>query len=358
MVKKTIAVLLGDGIGPEVTREAVKILQTIAKRFNHQFCYEYGLIGGVAIARHGHPLPEETKTLCRNSDAILFGAVGDPRYDQSPDASLRPEQGLLELRKSLGLFANLRPIKSYPALYKSSPLQPSRLKGVDFIFYRELSSGIYFGEKKKTKEMASDLCLYTREEIRRITVMAFEAARHRSGSLCLIDKANVLATSRLWREVVQAEAVKFPDVKFTCLYVDHAAMQLILNPAQFDVILTDNLFGDILSDEASVIAGSIGLLPSASIGTGVSLFEPVHGSFPQAAGKNIANPGAAILSAAMLLDHAFHLPVEAALVTKAVEDSIAAGLLTKDLDQHAGISTSEAGDAIAKMVLEEEMDSV
>ncbi|MFI5150302.1 MAG: 3-isopropylmalate dehydrogenase [Bacteroidia bacterium] len=358
MVKKTIAVLEGDGIGPEVTREAIKVLNAVSQRFNHEFRFIYGLIGGAALEKQGIPLPPETIALCRTADSVLFGAVGDARYDQLPDASKRPEQGLLELRKKLGLFANLRPIRSYPALYDRSPLKNDRLKGVDFIFFRELSSGIYFGEKSLTKDSASDICLYTRAEIKRITIMALEAARNRNRQLCLIDKANVLATSRLWRDVLQEQAVRFPEVKLQYLYVDHAAMQLILNPAQFDVILTDNLFGDILSDEASVLAGSLGLLPSASIGKGVSLFEPIHGSYPQAAGKNIANPVGAILSAGMMLEYAFGLTVEAALVTNAVNETLSAGILTPDLDPVHGISTSAAGDVIARIVMEETMHHV
>src|SRR6059058_1650689 len=311
-MEKQIAIIEGDGIGPEVTRQAVKTLNAIADRFNHRFHYTYCLMGAVAIDTTGSPLPDVTIETCLNSDAILFGAIGHPKYDNDPAAKIRPEQGLLKLRKSLQLFANIRPISTYSSLNYLSPLRSKNIEGVDFVIFRELTGGIYFG-KKETDEQgtrASDLCVYSRSEIERIAHLAFQSAQKRRRKLTLVDKANVLETSRLWRKVVQEIAKEYADVSVDFLFVDNAAMQIILNPKQFDVILTENMFGDILSDEASVITGSLGLLPSASIGNGVALFEPIHGSYPQAAGKDIANPLGCILSAAMLLDH-FGLAKEA-----------------------------------------------
>jgi len=357
-MKKKIALLPGDGIGPEVSAEAVKVLNAIANRFNHQFVFENGLIGAVAIDSCGEPFPEATEKLCRSSDAILFGAVGHPRFDTDPTLKVRPEQGLLKMRKNLGLFANLRPVKSYPSLFSRSPLKPEFLKGVDLVIFRELTGGIYFGEKTQTKEKASDTCTYQKDEISRIAHLAYETASRRERKLTLVDKANVLATSRLWREVVSEISLSYPEVSTSYLFVDNAAMQLILNPRKFDVILTENMFGDILSDEASVLAGSLGLLPSASIGTGVSLYEPVHGSWPEAAGKNIANPIGAILSASMMLEHAFSLHVESALVNRAVEDAIQSGMVTKDIDPLSGFSTTATGDFIASYILHEAMQTV
>ena len=332
-MEKIIAVINGDGIGPEVTAQSIKVLNTIAKEFGHHFNYRYCLMGADAIDKTGNPLPDETLEICRNSDAILFGAIGHPKYDNDPTATVRPEQGLLKLRKSLELFANIRPVTTYSGLHYLSPLKDSRLEGVDFVIYRELTGGIYFGKKEVDDlySRASDLCEYSRTEIERIAHLAFQAAKARRKKLTLVDKANVLETSRLWRKVVKELAVSYPSVRVDYLFVDNAAMQIILNPSQFDVILTENMFGDILSDEASVISGSLGMLPSASVGPGTALFEPIHGSYPQAAGKDIANPTGSILSTAMMLDH-FGLPDEAAAVRDAVSWTLSGKFVTKDID--------------------------
>jgi 3-isopropylmalate dehydrogenase len=350
-MEKQIAVIEGDGIGPEVTRQSVKILNAIAERFNHRFNYTYCLMGAIAIDRTGNPLPDATIEICLNSDAILFGAIGHPKYDNDPTAKVRPEQGLLKLRKSLQLFANIRPVSTYPSLSYLSPLRAKNIEGIDFIIFRELTGGIYFG-KKETDEngtRALDECIYSREEIERIAHLAFQSAQKRKKKLTLVDKANVLETSRLWRRVVQEIAGQYADVKVDFLFVDNAAMQIILNPKQFDVILTENMFGDILSDEASVITGSLGLLPSASIGSGSALFEPIHGSYPQAAGKDIANPLGSILSAAMMLDH-FELCEEAALMREAVEWTLSNGFVTKDIDSLNFYFTSTIGELISDYI--------
>lgn len=332
-MKKKITVIEGDGIGPEVTAQSIYVLDAIAKFFHHEFVYDYQLMGAVAIDKTGNPLPDETLESCLESDAILFGAIGHPKYDNDPNAKVRPEQGLLKLRKSLQLFANIRPVTTYASLLYLSPLKSKNIEEVDFVIFRELTGGIYFGDKELSEDgnKASDSCMYSREEIERVAKLAFEAAQKRKKHLTLVDKANVLETSRLWRKVVQEMAALYADVKVDYLFVDNAAMQIILNPKQFDVILTENLFGDILSDEASVITGSLGLLPSASIGKGAALFEPIHGSYPQAAGKDIANPMGSILSAAMLLDH-LDMKEEATLVRKAVEWTLKNGFVTKDID--------------------------
>jgi 3-isopropylmalate dehydrogenase len=344
---KQIAVILGDGIGPEVTSQSIKVLNAITQRFGHEFDYTYVLMGADAIDKTGSPLPVETVEVCLESDAILFGAIGHPRYDNDPTAKVRPEQGLLQLRKALQLFANIRPIQTHQALQHLSPLKASRLENVDFIVYRELTGGIYFGEKKVNEDYteASDLCTYQRSEIERIAHLAFAAAQQRKKKLTLVDKANVLETSRLWRKVVQELASGYPDVKVDYLFVDNAAMQIILNPSQFDVILTENMFGDIISDEASVISGSLGMLPSASVGPVTALFEPIHGSYPQAAGKDIANPVGSILSAAMMLDH-FGMNEEATLVREAVAWTLNAKFVTKDIDPLNYYFTSTIGDLI------------
>lgn len=354
-MKRKIAVLPGDGIGPEVTQQAIKVLKAIAKRFNHQFEFEEGLIGAIAIEKTGNPFPSETLNLCKNSDAVLFGAIGDPKYDNDPNAAIRPEQGLLAMRKALNLYANIRPITTYPSLVNASPLKAELIKGVDFIVFRELTGGIYFGEKgrNENRDTAYDVCSYSKAEIERIAKLAFEAAKERKKKVTLVDKANVLETSRLWREVVKEYAKKFPDVELELMYVDNAAMKIIQQPKHFDVILTENMFGDIITDEASVITGSIGLLPSASIGDTVALYEPIHGSYPQAAGKNIANPIAAILSAAMLLEHSFGLSVESALIVRSVKDLIDAEYLTQDLSTKNFYLTSEIGDKVALVLLNE-----
>lgn len=333
-MRKTIAVLPGDGVGPEVIEQAVNILKRIAWVYHHEFIFEYGLIGSIAIDRTGNPLPEETLKLCRQSDAILFGAIGDPKYDLDPSVKVRPEQGLLKLRKSLNLYANIRPIKVYPELISISPLKKERVKDADFIVVRELTGGIYFGQPRKRMDngnTAIDTSVYTKEEIVKITKVAFNLAKKRKGKITSVDKANVLETSRLWRETVSKIAKQYPDIVLTHMFVDNAAMQIIKRPKTFDVILTENMFGDILTDEASVISGSIGLLPSASIGENYSLYEPIHGAFNKAAGKNIANPIAAILSAAMMLKISFNLEKEAKSVESAIEKVIKQGYRTKDI---------------------------
>lgn len=350
-MKKNIAVILGDGIGPEVTHQSIKVLDAVAQQFGHEFNYTFCLMGADAIDKTGNPLPDETVEICLESDAILFGAIGHPKYDNDPSAKVRPEQGLLKLRKSLQLFANIRPVSTYPSLHHLSPLKNKQLEGVDFIIFRELTGGIYFGKKEINPEgtRASDDCVYTQDEIERIAHLAFQSAQKRRKKLTLVDKANVLETSRLWRKVVQGIAKQYADVAVDFLFVDNAAMQIILNPKQFDVILTENMFGDIISDEASVISGSLGLLPSASIGNGSALFEPIHGSYPQAAGKDIANPLGSILSMALMLDH-FNMTEEAALVRKAVEWTLAHGFVTKDIDAVNSYSTTTVGDLIRDFI--------
>ncbi len=352
-----IALLSGDGIGPEVMEQAVKALQAIEENFGHNFSYKEAVVGAIAIDKFDDPLPEKTLALCKEADAILFGAIGDPKYDNDPSAKIRPEQGLLRLRKELGLFANIRPIKTFPTLVDNSPLKKEIISGTDFTIYRELTGGIYFGEKKINDNgtVASDLCEYSQKEISRIAHLAFKAAKNRNNKLTLVDKANVLESSRLWRKVVSKIGESYPEVTLHYLFVDNAAMQLILNPSQFDVILTENMFGDILSDEGSVIGGSIGLLASASIGEDNALFEPIHGSYPQAKGGNIANPVASILSAAMLLEH-FSLYEEAMVVREAVDKSLEKGIVTPDLHAGSKYGTSHVGDFIADRIVENHDD--
>ena len=349
--KINIAVIEGDGIGPEVTRQSVKVLNTIAEQFGHEFSYQYCLLGADAIDKTGTPLPQETIDICLDSDAILFGAIGHPKYDNDPSAKVRPEQGLLGIRKALQLYANIRPITTYASLHHLSPLKTKNIEGVDFIIFRELTGGIYFGKKEINEEqtVASDDCVYTKEEIERITHLAFQSAQKRNKKLTLVDKANVLETSRLWRKVVKDLAPQYADVALDFLFVDNAAMQIILNPKQFDVILTENMFGDIISDEASVISGSLGLLPSASIGYKTALFEPIHGSYPQAAGKDIANPIGSILSSAMLLDY-FGLTEEATLIRTAVEWTLQNKFVTKDIEPINFYFTSTIGEMISDYI--------
>jgi 3-isopropylmalate dehydrogenase len=350
-MKKKIAVILGDGIGPEVTEQSIKVLNIIAKQFKHDFSYEHALMGAIAIDKTGNPLPDETIKICLASDAILFGAIGDPKYDNDPTAKVRPEQGLLKLRKELQLFANIRPVKTYETLQHLTPLKPRLLENVDFIIFRELTGGIYFGDKTLSADgtVATDNCSYSVTEIERIAHLAFQYAQKRKKKLTLVDKANVLETSRLWRKVVQKMASEYKDVTVDYLFVDNAAMQIILNPAQFDVILTENLFGDIISDEASVLAGSLGMLPSASVGNTVALFEPIHGSYPQAKGKDIANPMGSILSAAMLLDH-LGMQKEASIVREAVDWCLSNKFVSKDIDPLNSYSTSAIGDLICEYI--------
>jgi len=351
-MKLNIAVLPGDGIGPEVTAQAIKTLKAIASEFDHDFNFTNADVGAIAIDKHNDPLPEKTLDLCKSTDAILFGSIGHPKYDNDPSAKIRPEQGLLKLRKALGLFANIRPVKAYETLLDKSPLKRHIIEGTDISIYRELTGGIYFGEKQITDDgnTASDLCVYSREEIERIAHLAFQRAQARNNKVTLVDKANVLESSRLWRKVVTEIAEDYKDVTLDFLFVDNAAMQMILNPKQFDVILTENMFGDIISDEASVIGGSIGLLASASVGEKYAMFEPIHGSFPQATGKGIANPIASILSAAMLLEH-FNLNEEAQLINQAVEKSLKLNIATPDVNsKYDNITTSKVGDFIEDFI--------
>jgi 3-isopropylmalate dehydrogenase len=345
-----IALLAGDGIGPEIVAEAVKVLDAVALKTGHKFVYTPAVVGAAAIDATGDPYPAATDEVCRAADAILFGAIGDPRFDNDPGAKVRPEQGLLRMRKSLGLFANLRPVQIFEALADRSPLKPEVVSGVDFLCVRELTGGIYFGEKGRTDggDTAFDVCTYTRGEVERIVRMAFELAMGRRRHLTVVDKANVLETSRLWRETAKALERDYPEVATDYMFVDNAAMQIVTRPGVFDVVVTENMFGDILTDEASVISGSLGMLPSASIGAENALFEPIHGSYPQAAGKNIANPMATILSAAMMLRH-LGLEREEEAVRGAVRAALEAGVVTEDLAPKGrrAYSTSEVGDYIA-----------
>ena len=354
-MKANIAVLAGDGIGPEVIDQALKSLKTIEECYGHEFRLEHALIGAIAIDKTGNPFPDETKEICQKADAVLFGAIGDPKYDNDPKAKVRPEQGLLAMRKQLGLFANVRPVKSYEKLLHMSPLRPEKIAGADFVVFRELTGGIYFGEPRGRSEdgnKAFDTCLYSKEEIVRIAKLAFRAAQARQKRLTLVDKANVLVTSRLWRETVNEVATEYPEITLDYMFVDNAAMQLIQNPGRFDVVLTENMFGDIITDEASVITGSLGMLPSASLGDKLSLFEPIHGSYPEVAGMNRANPMAAILSLAMLLEHSLSLQDEADAIRSAVDQCITEEILTEDLTSGKAYSTSEVGDAVAGFIRE------
>ncbi len=350
-----IAVLPGDGIGPEIVAQALKATQAICDKFGHTLTAEEALCGAAAIDALGNPYPEATHELCMRSDAVLFGAVGDPRFDNDPSAKVRPEQGLLAMRKMLGLYANLRPITTFESLIDKSPLRRELIEGVDFICIRELTGGIYFGRPQGRSEdgnTAYDSCVYTREEIERIVRLSYQYAMQRRKKLTVVDKANVLATSRLWREIAKEIAPEFPEVETEFMFVDNAAMRLIQWPGSFDVMVTENMFGDILTDEGSVITGSLGLLPSASIGVHTSLFEPIHGSYPQAAGKDIANPIATILSAAMMFEYAFDLKAEGALIREAVAASMAANIRTEDIQVEgaAPYGTSAVGDWIAEYI--------
>jgi 3-isopropylmalate dehydrogenase len=348
-----IALLPGDGIGPEIIAQARKVVEAVGERFGHSFQFTEGLIGSSAIDITGNPFPDSTLELCRNSDAVLFGAIGDPKYDNDPLAKVRPEQGLLAMRKELGLYANVRPVTTFSAFYDKSPLKRNIVEGVDILFVRELTGGIYFGKPRGRSEdgnTAYDTCVYSRYEIERVVRLAFEYAMDRRKKLTVVDKANVLATSRLWRETATEVGKAFPEVEMDFMFVDNAAMQLIQNPGRFDVIVTENMFGDILSDEASVITGSLGMMPSASVGLSTSVFEPIHGSYPQAAGKNIANPLGMILSAAMMLETGFKLREEAEAVTAAVRESISAGVVTEDLDNEYPKSTTAVGDWLCNHV--------
>jgi 3-isopropylmalate dehydrogenase len=354
----TIVLLPGDGIGPEVVREARQVLATVAARGGHQLAFEDHVIGGAAIDAHGDPLPSATLEACGRADAILLGAVGGPTWD-APTARVRPEQGLLGLRKHLGLFANLRPVRVHPALAAASPLKPALLVGVDVVFVRELTGGLYFGQPRLRdiahgKRRAVDTLEYNEDEIARVVRLAFRLARGRNRRLTSVDKANVLESSRLWREVALEIAAEFPDVALEHQLVDSCAMRLITAPRSFDVVVTENMFGDILTDEAAVLAGSLGLLPSASLGDGRrGLYEPIHGSAPDLAGKGLANPIGTILSAALLLRHSLGLPREALAIERAVASVIAAGARTADMGAAPGeaLSTSAMGERIRREIL-------
>ena len=352
-MKLKIATLPGDGIGPEVVAQAQKAVDAVCRRFHHEAQYTFGLVGACAIDDCGDPYPEKTHKLCLDSDAVLFGAVGDPKYDNDPTAPVRPEQGLLAIRKMLGLYANLRPVETFASLVDKSPLKKDLVDGADFLCIRELTGGMYFGEKgrKDNGDTAYDTCIYSRSEVERILKLAFEYAGRRRKHLTVVDKANVLESSRLWRQIAREMEPQYPDIQVDYMFVDNAAMQLIRCPKFFDVLVTENTFGDILTDEASCISGSMGLLASASVGEHTSLFEPIHGSYPQAAGKNIANPVAAILSAAMMFEYAFGLMEEGKAIRRAVAASLEKGYVTEDLAAGAAAhSTSEVGDWIANQI--------
>jgi 3-isopropylmalate dehydrogenase len=357
MAKKHILIVPGDGIGQEVTEVGKKVLEKIAAKFGHDFTYDEALIGHVAIEATGDALPEETLVKMKASDAVLFGAVGHPKYDNDPSAKVRPEQGLLKMRKELGLYANLRPIKLFDELLSASSIKPEILKGADILFFRELTGDIYFGEKgrKNNGDTAYDIAEYSRYEVERIGRKAFEAARTRKKHLVSVDKANVLESSRLWREVIQKLALEYPDVTVEYQFVDATAMLLIKDPKRFDVVVTANLFGDILTDEASQIAGSMGMLASASIGDGTGVYEPIHGSAHDITGKGLANPMASVLSAALLLDISFGMKAESEAVINAVDQVLKKGFRTGDIadastDKAMILGTDAIGEEILKLI--------
>ena len=353
-MKLNIALLAGDGIGPEVIDQAVKVSNAIAQKFNHEINWTSALTGAAAIDAVGEPYPDETHQVCLDADAILFGAIGHPRFDNDPSAKVRPEQGLLKMRQKLGLFANVRPTFTFPSLLDKSPLKKERIEGTDLVFLRELTGGIYFGERgrKDDGNTAFDTCTYTRAEVIRIAKKGFELAMTRSKRLCCVDKANVLESSRLWRETVQAMEKDYPEVEVAYEFVDAVAMRLVQWPNSYDVLITENLFGDILTDEASVISGSMGLMPSASVGEENALYEPIHGSYPQATGLNIANPLAPVLSAAMMFEMSFDLQEEGALIRKVVEQALEEGFVTEDLaDGGKAYGTAEVGAYLVDAIL-------
>jgi 3-isopropylmalate dehydrogenase len=351
-MKLNIALLAGDGIGPEVIDQAVKVCNAVASKYHHELNWRPALTGAAAIDAVGDPYPDETHEICASSDAVLFGAIGHPRFDNDPSAKVRPEQGLLRMRQKLGLYANVRPTFTFPSLIDKSPLKRERIEGTDLVFLRELTGGIYFGKRGREDNgnTAYDTCTYTRKEIQRLAKKGFEMAMKRSGKLCCVDKANVLESSRLWRETVQAMEKDYPEVTVTYEFVDAVAMRLVQWPKVYDVLITENLFGDILTDEASVISGSMGLMPSASIGDSIGLYEPIHGSYPQAAGKDIANPLATVLSAAMMFED-FNLKDEAQTIREVVNRSLEEGVVTEDLaDGGKAYKTSEVGDWLASHI--------
>lgn len=339
-----IAVLPGDGIGPEISRQGVDVMTAVCERFGHNVSYEYAICGADAIDKVGDPFPEETFKTCMDADAVLFSAVGDPKFDNDPTAKVRPEQGLLAMRKKLGLFANIRPVETFDCLIHKSPLKDELVRGADFICIRELTGGMYFGEKYQDNDKAYDTNAYTRHEVERILEVAYKYAMQRRKHLTVVDKANVLASSRLWRQVAKEVALRYPEVETDYMFVDNAAMRMIQDPKFFDVMVTENTFGDILTDEGSCITGSMGLLPSASTGEHTPVFEPIHGSWPQAKGQNIANPLAQILSVAMLFEY-FGLKEEGALVRKAVNASLDANVRTPEIQVEGGAryGTKEVG---------------
>ncbi len=346
-----IAVLAGDGIGPEISVQGVNVIKAVANKFGHEVSFKSALCGASAIDAVGDPFPEETFEVCKEADAVFFSAVGDPKFDNDPTAKVRPEQGLLAMRKKLGLFANIRPVQTFKCLLHKSPLKDELIDGADFICIRELTGGMYFGEKFEGEDKAYDTNYYTRPEIERILKVAFEYARKRNKHLTVVDKANVLASSRLWRKVAQEMVPLYPDVKTDFMYVDNASMRMIAEPRFFDVMVTENTFGDILTDEGSCISGSMGLLPSASTGTGTPVFEPIHGSWPQAKGLNIANPLAQILSAAMLFEY-FDCKAEGALIREAVNASLDANVRTPEIQVEGGAKygTKEVGEWIVDYI--------
>lgn len=352
-MKLKIAVLPGDGIGPEIMKQGVAVMDAIVEKFGHEVEYKEAICGADAIDKVGDPFPEETFETCKWADAVLFAAVGDPRFDNNPTAKIRPEQGLLAMRKKLGLFANIRPVQTFKCLLHKSPLKDELIRNADFICIRELTGGMYFGEKYQDNDKAYDTNYYTRPEIERILRVAYSYARKRNRHLTVVDKANVLASSRLWRQIAKELEPEYPDVKTDYMFVDNASMRMLVEPAFFDVMVTENTFGDILTDEGSCISGSMGLLPSASTGESTPVFEPVHGSWPQAAGKNIANPLAQILSVAMLLEH-FDLKKEGALVRKAVDASLDANVRTPEIQVEGGANygTKEVGEWIVNYIKE------
>ena len=350
-MKLKIAVLPGDGIGPEIMKQGVAVMDAVAAKYGHEVTYTEALCGAHAIDEVGDPFPEATFQTCMEADAVLFAAVGDPKFDNDPTAKVRPEQGLLAMRKKLGLFANIRPVQTFECLLHKSPLKDELIKGADFICIRELTGGMYFGEKYQDNDKAYDTNIYTRPEIERILRVGFDYARKRQHHLTVVDKANVLASSRLWRQNAKEMEPQYPDVQVDYMFVDNAAMRMIQDPRFFDVMVTENTFGDILTDEGSCISGSMGLLPSASTGEHTPVFEPVHGSWPQAAGKNLANPIAQILSVAMMLEY-FDLKAEGALVRKAVDASLAANVRTPEIQVEGGAAygTKEVGEWIADYI--------
>ena len=343
-MKLNIAVLAGDGIGPEISAQGVAVMQAVCQKFGHEATFTPALVGAAAIDAVGDPFPEDTYEICKKADAVLFSSVGDPKFDNNPNAKVRPEQGLLAMRKKLGLFANIRPVQTFDCLIHKSPLKDELVRGADFVCIRELTGGMYFGEKKEGDDYAYDTNAYSHEEVERILKVAYAYAQRRRKHLTVVDKANVLASSRLWRKVAQEMAPKYPDVTTDFMYVDNASMRMIQEPTFFDVMVTENTFGDILTDEGSCITGSMGLLPSASTGESTPVFEPIHGSWPQAKGLNIANPLAQILSVAMLFEY-FNLVEEGALVRKAVDASLDANVRTPEIQVADGskYGTKEVG---------------